>query len=137
MYLGRRQLGQRLPLGIQCRDASGTPTAPSVPPFLEIWSGTTLVLSQEMPIRDRYSVTGLFHFKQFLDSRFAAGFYQVLYHYVVGSHVGIDADEFEIVAGGNDDGSIIAMTYFQKPQAGFIVYQTDAGLVLQGRNPHL
>lgn len=137
-YLGRYQLGQFVPLTVQCLDASGTPTLPTGPPTIDVWLGSTLIVAaKEIPILDRYGVTAMFRYRLPLDGRFSAGSYMVSYTYTVGSLVVFDIDAFQITAGGDINGAVISMTEFVRPHAKFIVYQTDQRLLLYGKNPRL
>lgn len=138
MFRGRYQLGQFVPLAVQCVDASGSPTLPTAPPQLEIWQGSTIVIAaKEIPIIDRYRTTARFGYRQPLDGRFAAGTYLASYTYTVGSLGVFAVDSFEVVAGGNADGAAIAITQFDCPHARFIVWATDMRKLLYGRNPRL
>ena len=136
MYLGKVQLGQEITLGVQCRDSAGTPTAPTAAPQIEVWTGTSKVLSgKSIPTMDRYGVTGYFQYNLFLDSRFTTGEYKALYRFTAGSYYGLDEDTFEIVAGGDASGAVISLHCFNRPQAQFLVWQTDGGRIQKGRNP--
>lgn len=138
MYRGRYQLGQEVPLGVLCLNAADTPTAPDRAPTMKVWDAAgTRVADLAIPALDRYAVTGLFRHRLFLDGRFAAGRYTVTYHWNAGSFVGLDADTFEIAAGGHADGSVVAMTWYHRPQAEFIVQQLNSGAIVKGRNPRL
>lgn len=138
MFRGRRQLGQFITLGVQCVDASGTPTLPTAPPQLEIWQGSTIVIAaKEIPINDRYRTTAMFLYRQPLDGRFSAGTYLASYTYTVGSLGVFEVDSFEVMAGGNADGAAISLTQFTRPHARLMVWQTDMRKLLYGRNPRL
>lgn len=137
MFRGRVQLGEHIALGVLCLDASDTPTAPDAAPLLEIFSGTAKVLAKTIPALDRFGTTGLFQIQQFLDERFAAGQYKAIYRWDIGSYEGMAEDTFEVVAGGNADGQIIAMHYYKRPHADFIVSQLNSGKLVKGRNPRI
>jgi hypothetical protein len=137
-YRGRFQIGQEIPLGALCRDGNGTPTVPTLPPLMEIRDDAgAKIVSKKIPIMDRYGQTGLFQYNQFLDGRFSVGHYTVIFYYTAGSYLGIDTDEFDLVAGGNEEGAVISMYYFAKPHASFVVQQTSGGLLFAGRNPSI
>ena len=139
MFIGRQQLGTELTIGVLCHDASDTPTAPAAAPTIEVWTGTTKLLTGQMiPVMDRYGTTvaaSYFQYNLFLDGKYAAGQYKVLYRYTVGSYVGLEEDTFQVLAGGDADGTITSLIYYSRPQAAFVVWQTDAGKVQKGRNP--
>lgn len=136
-YRGRYQLGQHLPLLVLCRNGNDTPTVPSDVPRATIWSpGNTRILAKDVPVLDRFGQTGLFGGVVFLNNDYSThGTYTIEYRYLAGGHYGIDTDQFEIMAGGHKDGSVIAMHYFDRPHAKFIVQQLDSGRLVQGRNP--
>lgn len=139
-YLGRHQLGNTMPVTVLTVDASNLPTAPDVPPVMKIWSGTTLILSAQMPVADRYGTstnTTLFIYPLFLGASYAAGLYDVSLTWKIGTFVGVEDGTFEILAGGNADGSIIAMTLYRRPEADFVVWQTNSGKLQRGRGPKL
>src|SRR5437016_2893722 len=136
-YRGRYQLGQYVALFCQCRDSNRTPTVPTAPPLAVIWGSTGAKLkSLEMPVLDRYvPVAGLFSMQVRLGPEFATGIHRVVYEYLAGTYHGLDEDTFEIVAGGNPDGNVIAMYYLDRPGDKFIVQELDSGRLVQGRNP--
>jgi hypothetical protein len=135
-YRGRYQQGQEIQLACLCRNGAGTPTQPTASPTVEIWNSSGAKgFSAAIPILDRYGQLGLFGYPLFLDGRFPTGSYLAVYHYTVGSYIGIDLDSFEVVDGGNPNGVVQAMTWFVTPQAKNIVYQTNKGRLFKGRNP--
>jgi len=136
-YLGRYQLGQELVVSLACLDADGVATLPDRPPRMKIWSSSAKVVNKDIPIMDRYGTTGYFSFRQFLGSDFAAGWYTVILLYTLasGTHVGVQAGSFEVVAGGHSDGNIISMCYYTRPHADFCVTHLDSGKIQQRRNP--
>ncbi len=134
-FLGRYQQGQTVTLFCQGKDANGVATLPDRPPQAKVFNGTTVVEANEMPILDRYINTGFFQHHLFLGAAYSAGQYRVVYYYRVGSYYGVEEDGFEIVAGGHQDGSILNMYFFRRPQADYIVYETEDGIINKGRNP--
>lgn len=135
MYLGRHQLGSRISLAIQCVNASGVPSLPDNPPLSRVFSTSALIQSKEMPIVDRYVVTGYFVLPLFLGTAFSAGHYTVEYLYRVGSDYGVAEDSFEVIAGGNVAGQVMNMYFYHRPHADFIVSGMDTGIIFPGRNP--
>lgn len=98
-------------------------------------ANNTLVGQYDLPILDQYTQVGLFLFPLFLGNGYATGNYNVLYTYDVASFSGLEVGTFDIVAGGHVDGHILAATFYKKPHADFIVYQTETGKIKSGRNP--
>lgn len=73
-----------------------------------------------------------------IDDSFALGTYSVEYAYSVGGSAGSpSSDTFDVIAGGDLGGKVIAMAAYVRPDAQYVVVQTDAGKLLQGRNPRL
>lgn len=136
-YRGRYQLGQHLPIMVLARGSDETPGVPTDTPRATIYSPAgAVVMFFDLPVVDRYSQTGLFGMPLRLGADFATtGLYRAEYHYLIGSYYGIEEDGFEIVAGGNADGSVISMYYYDRPHAKFIVQELDSGKLRQGRNP--
>lgn len=140
MYLHRYQLGETIGLLLACKDGSNTPVVPDNPPQAVLWApDDTKLLQKEMPILDRYSTTGLFLLPVFLGHQFTTGSYRVTYNWTSGSgtYTGMSEDGFEIVAGGHEDGRVIATHFFQRPDATFVVQQYDSGKVKASRNPKI
>lgn len=135
-YRGRYQLGQAVELTLACRDASDTPAVPTNVPRLKVWTPAGALLRfQDLPPLERYTQTGLFHARLILDSTFTAGLYRVTYYWSVGSFRGLDEDGFEVMPGGDADGAVVALHWFSRPQAKFLVQSLDSGKLVQGRNP--
>lgn len=138
MYRGRAQLGQTVSLLLLCRSAVGTASLPDSPPVMKIYGPSGgAVRNKEMPILERYAQSGLFHYPLFLNADFSPGQYHVLYYFRVGADYGIEEDHFEVVAGGNQDGEITAMHFYQRPHADFIVQGLESGKIVHGRNPRV
>ena len=135
--IGRFALGEIVPLAVWTRNSSDTPTLPVRSPVAAVYSGTALVLTQSLPISDRYGVTGFFSYGLHLDARFTTGPHSVIIHYVIGSSSYLESQDFEVVAGGNALGAGIASYYFSIPQANVVLLQTDAGKLLRRRNPRV
>lgn len=139
MYRGRFQLGQEVPLGVLCRNASDTPTNPDAAPLVDIYNdaGSKVISGHRLPLVDRGGQAGYFARRFFLDGRFAVGRYSVVYRYVISSYIGREEDCFEVMAGGSKRGSIIGLYWFDRPQAKFLVQHLDSGQVRQSRNPRV
>lgn len=138
MYLGRYFLGQTVHIVVQTRDVNGTPTVSENPPYIDFRSDSGQVLQVQMPVHDRYSVTGLFVYPLRLNSSFSAGRYSATAFYRVtggNNYHGIEIDYFEIVAGGDADGAIITQHYWARPEAKYIIQQTESGNTNLKRNP--
>lgn len=133
---GRRQLGTRLDLWLQCVDGAGAPAMPDDVPQLKIWDAAgDLTLDTRMPVFDRFKSVGLFHLEAFLGAGYAAGKYNLSMTYVADGYHGIETGTFEIVGGGHQDGSVVGTYFYHRPHADFIVKQTETGTISRGRNP--
>ena len=135
MYLGRYFQGQVVPFLVQTRNLAGTPTLSDNPPFIDFHGDAGKISQVQMPILDRYVVTGLFLYPLFLNASFPAGRYRATYFYKTSDYHGLSTDVFEVVAGGDADGSIITQAYWQRPEATYLVQQTEADNILLRRNP--
>lgn len=138
MYRGRTQLGKELIVGVRTHDGS-EPAAPTAAPTIEVYSGTARVITpRSIPPLDRYGLTvpaSLWQYRLLLDGRFDVGGYSVVYRWAVGSYNGVEIDTFEIMPGGHEDGAAIASYFYRRPNASYIVQQTDAGRIIKGKNP--
>lgn len=140
MYLGRYLLGQTVHITVQSVDVNGTPAAPENPPYLEIRSDSGLIGTVQAPVIDRYVATGVFVYPLRLNSSYSTGRYSATHYYRVtggNAYNGLDVDYFEIVAGGDADGSIVTQAYWQRPEATYLIQQTEAGNFNLKRNPSI
>jgi hypothetical protein len=140
-YLGRFRLGDTVPLFICCTNALGTPTFPVDSPNVKLWDPLTglKVQSIEIPVIDRYAQTGLFEGELRLSALYSnLGLWSATYTYMTADgNNGLKQDTFEIVEGGNPDGNVVSMSWYERPWANFIVQELDSGKLVQGRNPKL
>lgn len=136
-YLGRYRLGDDVPLTLQCVDASGTASVPTEAPYADVWNASAKIMTLRLPVADKFQATGLFHQLLRLGIDFATGHYRVVYRYLVGSFVGQEVDVFQIVAGGDVGGPVLAMHAYDRADATFIVHQLSSGRLVKGRNPKL
>jgi hypothetical protein len=138
MYRGRIQLGQEVKLGFLAKDANGNNALPDTTPTFRIYNSSgTMILNGLVPIEDRFGYTGIFEYQQFIDSRFAAGLYFIVFKCTVSSIARTEVDHFEVLAGGDRHGAVVAMEYYVRPQASFVVQNTLSGALINGRNPSL
>lgn len=137
MYLGQHQVGKTLDLYLQCTDADGVKAMPTYVPFIKVWIGSSLIIAAEMPLVDKNIQVGLFRFPLFLGVGFSAGHGTAEMHYRVGNKIGMELRTFEIVAGGHVSGQVLGSFFYRRPQANFIVYQTESGEIRRGKNPRV
>ena len=135
-YIGRHQLGDSLSLILNTRSGADIPVAPDDAPRADIFnSSNTKVASYDLPIDD--TTLYVFRLKIPLGSTFTTGTYRVVYRYKANGAVKLVLDYFQIVAGGSAEGSPVAMFPWARPEANYVILQTDGGKVYQGRNPSL
>ena len=139
MYRGRLRLGDEVTIGCLCVDGNGTPTLPDDCPTAKIFNPAGVaVFRQKIPIHDRYAQTGYFQQNVYLGPAFAIGLYTVGYAYSIGgSTFGLDEDNFEIVPGGDPDGTTESLFFYHRPQADYIVQQLSSGKIKRRRNPRV
>ncbi len=156
-YLGRYRQGDELSLVIQCVDINGSGAWPikvtdifsstgiSNPPTVTFRGpGGTNVLSRVLPADLQGVRKGVFRLSQYLGTEFATtGSYAVFVRYTRATiNSGFFATapivlvgHFWLMAGGSPDGAVIAMRAVRRPNANWLIYQTDGGRLVRGRNP--
>ena len=122
---------------LQCVNSSGVPTMPDAVPVIKVWSGSTLIVNKEMPLLDKAIQIGLFRYSLFAGELFAIGSYTIELFYVRGGVGVVEERRFDLIAGGNTAGQVISMLYYHRPQADYIVYQTEDGRIRRGKNPRV
>lgn len=138
MHVGRYEIGTKVPLTLWCRDNVGTPTMPDANPLATVWSETDKIADFKMPVHDPYRMDGLFKHGLYLGlGAYEPGRYRVLYHYIIGGNFYMGVDEFDVVAGGSDDGTGISMFFYRQPKSDFVLIQSEGGRLLRKRNPQL
>lgn len=137
MWLGRYQVGNTIVFLLQCVNEDGTAAAPDDAPQIKLWSPAgALTLVAKMPIFPQ--VTGLFYYNQYLSGLLdEEGSWEATYRYTVGSYHGFQSDYFEMMAGGHLDGHVVGMYHYRRPQADYLVHQTESGNIRKGQNPRV
>jgi hypothetical protein len=135
--LGDVQLGQQLPVTVQCLDGDLAPAWPDQAPQLVLFSGTTLLNRIKLPADPRSGV-GMFRLSLFLNAIYpTAGPVTGFVQWVSGGVAFSKTVWFRILPGGDPDGNIIAMTFVRRPGLGAIVWQADSGTIFHGSNPRV
>ena len=141
MHIGRYQLGVEVPLSVVTTNSSGDAAAPDACPTVVIYTSAAVRVSgyngKKIPVVDAANTTGLFRYGAFLGPVFAAGRYTVVYQWVIGAFTGKEVSYFDVIAGGNSDGAVIAMAELQRPHARFVVQHLSSGKLSSNRNPTL
>lgn len=139
-YLGRVQQGTELQLVLQCRDAAGEPEDPQQPPVVSIYrDGATPTFLETVSLAAvlRGVAVGVFRIPLFLGTSFGTpGRHLLIFRWVdqtgrARQRVGV----FGLNPGGSPDGSVTAIHYVSRPDARYLMYSTDGGRLLRGRNP--
>ncbi len=136
--LGRYPLGGTVHLYLVCTDGARAPALPDNAPRLAVFdSSGNRVLTKQIAIQDRYQVTGLFHHPLFLGAPFGTGHYGVELSYSISGAPFLETAAFDVTGDGNVEGDTLAMYFFRRPHADFVVWQTESGKIKKGRNPYL
>ena len=139
-YLGRQQQGTELLLVLQCVDSADKSEDPADVPVCSIYrdgASPTLIETVDLAADLRGVLSGLFRRPLFLgDSYGTAGRHLLVYRWVDGAgRARQRVGSFYLLPGGSPDGAVIAVTYLSRPDARYLLYQTDGGQIIRGRNP--
>lgn len=139
-FLGRYQQGQELPVTLQCVNAATGPSDPTELPRLEIYrdgATPTLIETVQLAADLRGVAVGVFRRGVYLGERYGtAGRYLLVAKYTdTDGTAHCEHGSFMLLPGGSDDGAVIAAKYVERPDASYLLYQTDAGRLIRGRNP--
>ncbi len=136
-YLGRFQVGQDVPLQVQCVDSNGAATLPDGAPLALVYRDSVFVRSLEVPVETDPDSLGRFRGRYTLGYGDAAGHYAVVYLYSTFGLERADSDQFEVVPGGDTSGSAIAAFDFTRPDGDFVLAHLAAGRIASGQTPYL
>ena len=132
----RQQLGDELDIAIQVVDTAMTPQTPDAAPTLRIYnSAGTNVATILMPPADRENVVGLFEHTLLLNWTYAVGFYSWRASYTIAGVAGVEEGYFQVAAGGDGNGAVIAMGFLQDPEGTVLILHTDSDALLIQTNP--
>lgn len=139
-YLGRFQQGQEIPLTVQCTDAADSPDIPSAQPEVKIWrdgATPTVIEVRKLGAYNQGVIDGLFRLPLFLGWQYsAAGRYLVVFKWIDSNSVAhTRCAAFTLNAGGDAVGSTIGLHYVERPNASYLIRQTDAGVLIRSKNP--
>lgn len=137
-YPPRYQLGDLLPLNIWAVTVGGAQTLPDAAPTARIVAAsdvTTAVKTISLPICDRYGALVRFHTMDPLDGDYSAGIYHIVYRYLHSTVANGHSETFEIVAGGDAAGAVIAAECVVDPHRASVLYCDDSGTIKVSRNP--
>lgn len=139
-FLGRFQQGQELPLHLQCVNATGGAGDPTDLPRASVYrdgASPAFVETVELAADLRGVVAGYFRRGLFLDNLYStAGRYLVVFKWTDSNTVAhCRVASFMLLPGGSADGAVISLKHVERPDASYLLYQTDAGRLIRGRNP--
>lgn len=139
MYLGEYLLGEWVSIPVVCRNASRAESNPTAAPVLSIYKAddTPIVDDVTMAPFAQGERTGYFNRDVQLGASFSTGRYFALIQYAVSGSNKAELHFFEVRAGGNAKGAYVALHYYPRPQAKFIVGQLDDGTLEMRRGPKL
>ena len=140
-HLGRFQLGDWIPFGVNCKTAAFVAGAPTTAPTLTVFDSnfatTGLPAGVRLPPKGDPIVTGQFELERQLDSNYSAQMYTALIEYTIGAHSGTELHTFEVVGGGNSAGNYVGLHYYDQPHVRFMIGQLDGGTLEARRNPQV
>lgn len=139
-YLGRFQQGDELPLVVQTTTQAGAPFIPLYNPVAKIYRDgetPTLVETVALPADQQGVDTAVFRTGHQLTTLYGtAGRYLVLFCWAItGGTTLTAAASFTLLPGGSPDGSVVGLFFLRRPNAAYLIRQTDAGLLIRGKNP--
>lgn len=136
MFIGRYNLGQRVPITFLTRNASRVASTPDASPVLRIYTAAgSLLAAKVAPPLDKAHVTGLFDYSLVLNSSYATGIYDVHISWLISSSPFQTMRRFEVLAGGDSDGALISQHHYERPHAEFLVQRADSDQRILTRNP--
>lgn len=137
VYLGRYQIGTEIPVVLRCTLA-GSPDTPLSHPTVEIRKDGSAVSTHfgKIPGDEQNVLDGFFRGPVMLDRRFETGRHALYYRWTDSAgNSRIAIEELDIVQGGDQDGAIIAIQHIDRPHARYLLWQTDDGKLVKGKNP--
>ena len=142
-YLGRHHVGSSISLGVPSVNTSNAPTMPTSAPIAKLFTaaGAQVGSDVKLPVHDKLGhdaagANGAFFLKRhLLNSSYSAGRHLVLYQWTISGVTYHESDSFDILAGGDADGTVIGLYALQRPEAMNVLYQTESGELKTGRNP--
>jgi hypothetical protein len=126
-------LGDRLGLALVCTNA-GIPALPDAAPTAAVYdsAGRHVVTYSIPPVRTE---DAMFARAIHLGRLYVIGRYAARLSYAVAGLQRVGLVVFDVVAGGDPAGAVIAGYPFHRPQGEFHVLDLDSGELVRGRNP--
>jgi len=143
-YKGRYRQGRYYPLSVLCRQG-GVPTWPDDCPSAVFYGnaasgGASAGLTErfKLPVIEPARITGWFGMPYRLAQDFGTpGYYSVEYRFTIEGTAYTFLDYFQIVPGGTNNGNVIGLAYFPRPQGNYLVQDLDSGRLAQNLGPNV
>jgi hypothetical protein len=140
-YLGEFFQGEWVNIPVVCRNASLAEANATAAPVLNIYraDNTPITGADDITMAPfaQGERTGYFNRAVQLDSNFTAGRYVCHIAYAVSGSNKAELHFFQVVAGGNAKGAYVALWYYPRPHAKYIVGQLDDGTLEMRRGPKI
>ena len=141
IHFGRQQRGTELVIVLQSFNATESTADPDYIPTVTIYkdgSSRTLIQTVKIAADQRGVVGGFFRLPIFLGELYTStGRYLVAMRWCTGGIAHCVTGDFYMLPGGSADGTIISMSPIERPDARYVIWQTDGGLIVRGRNPRV
>lgn len=137
--LGKYLLGDKVPLILSTLTSSRVAAAPTAAPTARIYKNaeTATTAAPSLPIKAKGKATGLFAYEIVLNSTYSVGVWFVLLKWVVSGTTYKALYRFEIVTGGDADGTPVGLHYFDQRGINHIFWTTDQGTTQWGTTPRV
>ncbi len=136
MYLGRYQQGEEALIVLLCSSTADVPVLPDAAPVADVSGDGFFVSGIALAVMDPAAAPGLFYARLYLDSRFS-GRCTVTLRWLVSGVLHAREAVFEVAPGSDPSGGVLALHYYRRPQAEFLVQQRSGGGIYKGKNPRL
>lgn len=138
MYAGAYQLGDEFVVTFTTTIGDGSPRWPDEAPTVDLWhEGEDLLETVRAAPVERYRQTGIFAFPVFLGFEHEVGHYAAVIRYTVSSYLYHHVVAFEVMDGGDPDGSNIALREYRKAGGNFVIQHRRSGRIASQRNPQV
>lgn len=137
-----KQLGDTITLAVVTKVGThgGAASVPTGQVTAKIYKGDgSLKETVTLAVRDKPNSTGLFWKRHLLGNiqtgAYIADDYFIIYSWLISAKTYTQIETFEIVAGGDVKGSVVAMEGVQHPDKTGVIFQDEDSNVQYGRNP--
>lgn len=140
MWIGRFIRGDTLPLLVVCGDPkTGEAEQPGSQVYAHVYYVDSPIIIDSVPLTpiDKFSGRWVFGSQQLIDADYAPGCYTVVYSWSYGGVARVKLGTFRVMSEtlGDADGSVLALQATFRPEARNLLYETQSGKLMRGRNP--